>query len=210
MIAKLKYNLRDNETISFVVRPSHLNYFWSYTLALALLFSASFFAFWLIFQGWFGMAVLISCAMASLGLIFRARAKTRQNYWVLTNQRLMDIERHGFFKETISNVELNQITDSHIRRRGLGSYLFGLGDLIIDAGNEEYAVSIGGIKDPQIILDNIIKLANIFESADCVQDHKLVIKNLYKILYLLTIDEMKELINRLKNRLIEKEEEDIL
>lgn len=203
-----KIELRQDESIAFTVRPSHLNCFWSYLLALIIIFGASFFAFWLILQNWYGIAVLVSSGLASLALIFRARSKINSNYWVLTNKRLVDVEKHGFFKDTISNVEFNQITDVHVKRGGLRSLLFGLGDLVIDAGNEDYAISINGIKDPQVILDSIMKLADNADYNRFLNDSKSVIKNLFKILPTLTIEEIQEIINRLKNRLIEYQEDD--
>lgn len=203
-----KIDLRQDESIAFIVRPSHLNCFWSYLLALIIIFSASFFAFWLILQNWYGIAVLVSSGLASLALIFRARSKINSNYWVLTDKRLVDVEKHGFFKDTTSNVEFNQITDVHVKRGGLRSLFFGLGDLVIDAGNEDYAISINGIKDPQMILDSIMKLADNADYHRFIGDSKSVIKTLFKILPSLTVEEIQEIINRLKNRLIEYQEED--
>jgi len=203
-----KIELRQDESIAFTVRPSHLNCFWSYLLALIIIFSASFFAFWLILQNWYGISVLVSSGLASLALIFRARSKINSNYWVLTNKRLIDVEKHGLLKDTVSSVEFNQITDVHVKRGGLRSLLFGLGDLVIDAGNEDYAISINGIKDPQIILDSIMKLADSADYHRFLHDSKSVIKTLFKILPTLTIEEIQEIINRLKNRLIEYQEDD--
>lgn len=155
-----KIQLREGEDIVDIIRPSPVKYLWHYILAFLILFLTSFMLFWLAGQGWYGAIVLSAGALASLVLLFEARRHTRKNYWILTTERLVDVDRSGLFNESIAVVDIGDACDVSIRRRGIGAFIFGLGDLVVDVRDGDYAIVLRGVRDAQTVVNLISELAN--------------------------------------------------
>ena len=196
-----KIKLRANEAVVDIIRPSAANYFWHYLLALIILFANAFFAFWLARQGWYGVFVLSAGAVAAVALLLDARGRTRKNYWVLTTERLVDIEQSGLFERAITAIGLNEARDMRVRKKGIGAFLFGLGDLVIDTRGENYALVLKGVRDAQIVIDRISELAEGAGKEKERPDFRAALKNFYDILPRLSADEIREIRNRLDNKL---------
>lgn len=200
MAHKIKIKWREGETIVETVKPSPLKFFWHYFLAVFILFTLSFFSFWLLRQGLYGSVIIATCLIASFALFLDARRRRNENYWVLTNERLIDVERHGLFSETVSPIEYSDIADVHIRRRGINARLFGLGDLVTDTANEDYAISLSCVRHPQIVLEWIMQLSQSRYSKLDFSDSRIVLKHFYKLIPRLSVTDISEIKNRLDNR----------
>lgn len=196
-----KIQWRDKENVIEIVKPSMFKFFWHHVLVLLILFTLSFFSFWLIRQGLYGLIVASTSIVASLALLIDARNRRNANYWILTNERLIDVERHGIFSDTVSSIDYENIVDVHIRRRGFNSRLFGLGDLVADTESEDYAVSLSSVRHPQIILEWIMQLSRESGESRDFQNTKILLKHFYKSIPRLSEIDIIEIKNRLDNRL---------
>ena len=164
-----KINLREGEEIVEVVKPSPLNYFRYYFLAFIIIISASFCVFWLIRQGIYGTVVLGACALASLALVFRAYRRQAANIWVLTTERLIDLDRQGIFNQTITQIEFEEAGDVYLRRRG-SDVLFGLGSVVVVSPDDGLEFSLSGIRQPKIVADFIAELIKVDNKKTSRQD----------------------------------------
>jgi hypothetical protein len=160
-----KIQLREGEVIVDTIRPSAVNFLGHYILAFAILFLSAFLLFWLASQGWYGAIVLTAGALAGIVLLFEARRLTRKNYWILTTERLVDVDRSSLFNESIAVVEIAEARDVRIRKKGIGSFVFGLGDLVIDVQDGDYVLVLKGVRDANTVLNLIGELTkeNIIE-----------------------------------------------
>lgn len=206
MSLRKKIEWRENEAIVEAVKPSPLKFFWHYFLAILILFAMAFFSFWLIRQGVYGTLVIISCVLASFALFFDARRRCNANYWILTTERLIDIERHSILSETVSPVDYDSITDVHVRRRGINARLFGLGDLVADTDSDEFAISLSCVRHPQIVLEWILRLSQGSVDRRAFSDSRLLLKYFYKNLPRFTAADINEIRNRIDNRVNAEDE----
>lgn len=196
-----KIKLRSDEEIVEEIKSSSLKFFWSYLLAFTIIFSLSFFTFWLMHQGWYGLFVIIACFLAFFALLWSVHRKRSANYWVLTNQRLIDVERSGVFSEHISFVDYNSILSVNIRKKGILPRIFSLGDLLVETENDEYIISLLAVRHPQIVLEWILSLVNLSNQKDDIKNKQSIINTFKKNIATLNKNEAIEIINRLNNRI---------
>jgi Bacterial PH domain len=193
--------LRDSESVVQIIRPSTLKNFWDYFLICFLLLGASLFAFRLVQEGWLGISLFCLCIFCALLLFVRLRRQLSRNYWVVTTERLVDIERPGLLKEELTIAEFDDITGVQIRRSGFSSALFGLADILIDTNDLDYLLTLRNVRRPEQSVDAINTAIDNFSAGRRIKDESLVLKNLYKILPTLNRIELTEIKNRVDNLL---------
>ena len=163
-----KINLREGERIMEIIRLSHLNYLGRYILAAIIILSASFCSFWLVRQGLYGAVVLVSCVLASFALVLSARRRRNSNYWILTSERLMDLDRRSILHQITSQIELDEIGDVYIRRKGM-DFILGLGCVVVAAPDDGIEFSLDGVRRSDVIADFIAKLINFRRRSERVE-----------------------------------------
>lgn len=61
--------------------------------------------------------------------------------WIVTNQRILDIEQHGLFSREISEIPINRVQDITIEVRGFFRTIFKFGTIRLQtAGEREYTI----------------------------------------------------------------------
>lgn len=61
--------------------------------------------------------------------------------WIITNERIIDIEQHGLFNREISEIPLHRVQDVTIQVRGIIETLLGFGTIRIQtAGEREFDI----------------------------------------------------------------------
>ena len=193
--------LRDSESVVQIIRPSTLKNFWDYFLICFLLLGASLFAFRLVQEGWLGTSLFCLCIFCALLIFFRLRRQVSRNYWVITTERLIDVERPGLLKEELTIAEFCDITGVQIRRSGFTSALFGLADILIDTNDLDYLLTLRNIRRPEQCVGAINAAIDNFSTGRKVKDQSAILKNLFKILPTLSESELTEIKNRVENLL---------
>lgn len=195
--------MRDTESVVRIIRPSTLKNFWDYFLICILLLGASLFAFRLVQEGWLGISLFCFCIFCALLIFFRLRRRISRNYWVVTTERLIDVERPGLMKEELTIAEFDDIVGVQIRRSGLTSAMFGLADILVDTNDLDYLLTLRDIRQPEQCVDTINAAVNHFSAGRKVKDQAVILKNLFKILPTLNAHELMEIKNRVDNLLME-------
>ncbi len=118
-------------------------------LSGALLILLAFFLLWPLFQygGWgtMGFALLLS----SGGYIsLRAHRLWRGNFILVTNRRIVDVARAGWFTESVSQLYYNEIQDISWSKKGLGATLWGYGTVQLVGASGSTRLMFTYIKDP--------------------------------------------------------------
>ncbi|MCK5412916.1 MAG: PH domain-containing protein [Candidatus Pacebacteria bacterium] len=78
--------------------------------------------------------------------------------WIITNQRLLDIEQKGFFNRTVSELDLKKIQDITSNVRGIIPTMFGFGSIQIQTAAEEKKFELKSVPHPVTARRKIIEL----------------------------------------------------
>ena len=86
--------------------------------------------------------------------------------WIITNQRLLDIEQIGFFNRVVSELDLKRIQDITSRVHGLFPTMFGFGNIHIQTAAEEHKFELKSIPHPVTVRRKIIELYTRAKESD--------------------------------------------
>lgn len=207
MSLRKKLNIKSNEKIIKIIYPTSFKFFKYYFISSILLLIASFCSFWLITRNNFGIAVFIALILIALYFLFKAWYKTRNNFWVLTTSRIFDICRYSFLNEEVSIIHSHDVGSTSVKRIGIASKIFRFGDLHIAAKEGNFTIVLSGIKTPDKILDLIsdISIQNNAKRTKHTNNNNTTLKDFFKILPLLNLDELEEVYEKTEDRLADFE-----
>jgi uncharacterized membrane protein YdbT with pleckstrin-like domain len=75
--------------------------------------------------------------------------------WILTDERLVDIEQISLFNRQVSTLSLDRVQDITTAEAGFLETMFGVGVVIVQTAGESQEFKIYGIKDPHHVKDLI-------------------------------------------------------
>lgn len=79
--------------------------------------------------------------------------------WIITNDRLVDVEQHGLFARSISELDLFQIQDITSEIHGMFATFLNYGTLFIKTASDNTNIIAYDIHRPNIIREDLIRLA---------------------------------------------------
>jgi uncharacterized membrane protein YdbT with pleckstrin-like domain len=77
--------------------------------------------------------------------------------WVLTNERLIDVEQLALFSRRISTLSLDRIQDITIQELGFIDSMLGIGTVFIQTAGSEKEFKILGMRNPSFVKDTIME-----------------------------------------------------
>jgi hypothetical protein len=92
--------------------------------------------------------------------LFYAIAMYLLDTWVVTDHRIVDSEQQGFFRRTVSELNLAKIQDITVRIRGPIPTFLDFGDLIIQTAGTEERFHFKEIPNPRAVKDAIMEAHN--------------------------------------------------
>ncbi len=190
-IAK-KIQLKEDEKIIEIITPSVFSYGWKYLIGLAVLFVFSFYMFRLFF---FGLAGDIAYGLGMfLGfyIIFRVWFINHSNVLVITNERVVDIHRLGWFDEILSSISHLEIKDVVIRKRGVPQSLFNFGGLAIQTKSQQFVVEILNISNPSKVQLLLVEVGQQYKQDIKVANTQVIYNNFIRIIPDLVDGDLKE------------------
>jgi len=81
--------------------------------------------------------------------------------WIVTNDRIVDIEQFGLFSRSISEVDLFRIQDVTSYVKGFFPTFFNYGDLHIKTASSNIEIVFKQIRDPNHVREHLIKLSDM-------------------------------------------------
>lgn len=78
--------------------------------------------------------------------------------WIITNERILNIEQKGLFVRHISEIEFSRIQDISTEVTGLMATILNFGDLYIQTASENERVTFRQVADPNQLKDEIMRL----------------------------------------------------
>ncbi|MBU4421756.1 PH domain-containing protein [Candidatus Parcubacteria bacterium] len=79
--------------------------------------------------------------------------------WIITNDRLLNIEQEGVFARTISELDLYRIQDATSEIKGIFPSLFGYGSVYIQTAGEKARFVLEQVPNPHELRKKIMDLA---------------------------------------------------
>ena len=79
--------------------------------------------------------------------------------WIITNDRLLNIEQEGVFARTISELDLYKIQDATSEVKGILPSLFGYGNVHIQTAGETKRFELEQVPNPHEVRKLIMDLA---------------------------------------------------
>lgn len=78
--------------------------------------------------------------------------------WIVTNDRILDIECRGFFIRTVSELDLARVQDISVKTTGFIQTIFDFGDIEIQSAGAVNKFRFRQVAHPQMVKDRIMKL----------------------------------------------------
>lgn len=197
-----KLSLRPDEQILDIIRASSAHHLFRYILMMAMLGTNAFFTFWLWSGGIEGKVFNLLIWFLGLNVIITTYYGARRNILVVTDQRIFDIHRESWFKETISAVNFYEVEDIVISRRGILSSLFNFGIITVHPRQGKFALEIHHIPSPERVQDFLFeKRENSLKNIE-LSDKELVCSKFNKLIPQLSEAELTAFYQKIHRQLL--------
>ncbi|XOU94751.1 MAG: PH domain-containing protein [Candidatus Kerfeldbacteria bacterium] len=187
---RLKKIIKDDEQIVLLVRK----YFFVFTGQLIfsiIIIIASFFLLYPLFNwGPWGVGIFFLLLVIGLFVALKVLIIYSFNAFIITEQRIIDIDQRGLFDRIVSETTYNKIQDVSFRRKGIMQTMLHYGSVIIQTAGSQANIELHGIKDPEKIHQVIIELQREFSQ----EGRKISEEQMSEI-----IDQIKNKTNREQN-----------
>lgn len=190
-------NLKDDEKVIYLAHQFPLTRWPQVFITFLLIVGPFFFLFPLFNLGWWG--VLIFFGLLLFGIIYGVRqlVKWYYNVFCVTDRRVIDIDQRGFFDRTVSVAPYENIQDVSYRIKGVWQTIFRYGNVLLDTVSSSANIEVRKIRHPHVLqeLVNELKLEAKSREAGSADEK---IEALKEFTEKLSIQEIKELVKRLK------------
>lgn len=180
---------RDDEFIVIMIQSHWLHHFGRSLfgfLFLLLPFFLLFPSFRYHELGILGFSLLLACA-----LFYNIRLVTIRslNRWIVSNERIIDVDQHGLFRRTVSEIDFAKIQDIRYHRVGLLATFFNIGNIAV--ASDQKTIELHGVKNPHEVKEAIFEAQKKFSIRNRGDQP-------------LTAEELVSFIDRLKQLMIRK------
>lgn len=79
------------------------------------------------------------------------------NVWILTNERIVTIKQHGFFRREVASLLLPRVQDVTTNVHGIIPSLLGIGNIKVQSAGAEVEFTIRGIPSPEEMRELILE-----------------------------------------------------
>lgn len=95
-----------------------------------------------------------------LGFAFLILMDWYLDVWILTDERIIDIEQTGLFGRNVSEFKLDRIQDITVHAKGILETIFNYGDVRIQTAGEKVEFIFAQVPNPYAAKDIILKTAH--------------------------------------------------
>ena len=163
---------RENEKVEMVIRKHKISLLRSF-LYLLLMITVPWIVFYIVAPIAFSFLVQAPYSKLFLLLsliyylfiwlfVFIAWIDYYYDLWLITDQRLLDIEQKGFFSRVVSELDIKRIQDITSEVHGILPTLFGFGSIHIQTAGEKNRFVLESVSHPVTVRRKIV---GIYEKA---------------------------------------------
>ncbi|MFH1253554.1 MAG: PH domain-containing protein [Candidatus Uhrbacteria bacterium] len=107
-----------------------------------------FFLFPLWQQGWVGIIIFAGLVLSGLLVASQSYFSWQRTSLVITDQRIIDIDQHGFFNRSVTEIEHQDIEEVAFKIKGFWSTVFRFGTVLVRTAGERADVAIRRVHQP--------------------------------------------------------------
>ncbi len=155
---RLQKMLKAEEMVVLIVRRYLLVFTGSMVGAALFVLVPFFFLVPLFRLGWIGVGIFSLGLLIGVILSIRIVIMYVFNAFVITEDRIIDIDQGGLFDRTVSETTYDKIQDVSVRVRGIMQTVFHYGSVIIQTAGTQANIELHGVKDPEHVQQTIIGL----------------------------------------------------
>ncbi len=137
------------------------SFFW-----FCFLFALFFFLFPLLRIGIVGLYLFFAGLSIVFFVIFRVLICWLGTCYIITNKRIIAVERTGYFKRTVYEILLTSVSELSYQTKGLFQTLFSFGTLTLTLTTSRGNFILKNIASPDTILERISKLVGEHKRKD--------------------------------------------
>lgn len=156
-----KINLKPGEEVVRVVRH-YVFVLWPKLLAVFLFLTLPFFFLFPLFKlGFWGVLFFLFLILFGLFYGLRTLIIWYYNAFIITNQRIIDIDQRGFFERVVSEASYEKVQDVSYRIKGVWQTFLHYGAVRIQTAGASVELEIRNVKNPEKIQELISELAHL-------------------------------------------------
>ncbi|PIZ57095.1 hypothetical protein COY23_01895 [bacterium (Candidatus Torokbacteria) CG_4_10_14_0_2_um_filter_35_8] len=164
MFNSLKIEFEENEEVIAVIRKHPICLAKPIFVLIFFLVLISFFLkFFLASLAGFIILLVILCIL--LGYSLSHFLLWYFDIFLVTNQRLIDIDQKGIFRKEISETSLDKIQDVTYEVNGIINTIFGLGSVKVQNAGSKSVIEIQSTRNPRAIQELISSLERVSEQS---------------------------------------------
>lgn len=148
---KIIKNLKENEELILLVRRFPLVFALPIVISAIFIIAPFFFLYPLFHWGAVGVVVFFITLAIGLFLVIRTVIIYSFNVFVITNQRIIDIDQAGLFDRTVSETTYDKIQDVSFRIKGISQTLLHYGSVVIQTASQQANIELYGVKNPATV-----------------------------------------------------------
>ncbi len=199
-------DLNPEESVLKIAHHYFLTLFPNLLVCFLILIFDFFLMFYLFSLGLLGMIVFFTTMVIITFYVGRLLFLWNHNFVVITNQRIIDYERSGFFQKLTTEIGYNKIKSVSIGINRLSQKIFRFGDLNLGIVNQPMDFTLYNLKNPTEILSlintQLVGDQTMQSNSEIISTRKMV--DYEELLYQvgqLDLEKKKKLFHFLKNDL---------
>lgn len=163
MANKLIYKnliLNDDESIIKVVRQRWLKLLTSLILPIICIVLPFFFLYPLFYWGNKGVVIFAGLLLTGILWLIRNIIVWYWQVFIITDQRIIDIDQKGLFQKTVSDIPLTKIDDVFYQIKGIWQTITRIGNIYVTLIDSKTKIEITNIAQPAKIQQLILQFKN--------------------------------------------------
>lgn len=156
----LTIELKDDEQVKDIVRESALVIMPRIIIAMIYLIVLFFFLFMFISFGTVGVIIFVFLLLFGIAFIMRKIFLWYMNVFIVTNQRIIDLEQKGFLNKHISEIPFQKVDNIHYRIKGIFHNVFRCGDLFVQSYKGVTFLVMKNVRKPSQIRTKLLKIVD--------------------------------------------------
>lgn len=149
---------KSDEAVFDVIRPSLWSRFWQILLAIILVNLPFFLIYPLFLRGYWGVGIFVALLIIAGLYLLRIYYGRYYTALLVTNKRLVDVSRTGFFNFSAITIFYGKIQDIDYQSGGLLKTVFKIGDIYITfVKDRESLIKLTSIKNPRRVVEMILE-----------------------------------------------------
>jgi signal transduction histidine kinase len=154
-----------DESVIRLIRPSWLHYRFAILGYSILILLAMFFLYPLQTFGKMGWVIFCVLLFAGLLGLFRIWFIRTLTAFIVTNQRIVDIEQRRFFERHVSECTLDNIRDIRYNTSGLLHMLANVGTVVIETGGDNGHLECQDVHAPESVKELLVRVGRNHKSS---------------------------------------------